>query len=200
MSTQNAPKKNKLAKDAEKLKLEVEGVGKKAKAEIESMVPQAEPEIEEVKGFIKKTIARINASGTNMRKEFVEFINRGSVIDLAVGVAVGGAFNSIVNSFVNDIVSPIVGLLVGGVNFSSLELHIPSLFNSNDGVTIAYGKFIQNVIQFLIVAWVFFVIVKMMNKINRKKDAENPLDEMVEAVASKDGVKLKKKTSDGKKS
>ncbi len=178
-----------------KPKIEVEGVGKKAKEELENMTPKIEVEAKEVKGFLKKTIQKINRSGTNMRKEFVEFINRGSVIDLAVGVAVGGAFNTIVNSFVNDIVSPVVGLLVGGVNFNSLSLHINSLFGGGDGVTIAYGKFIQNVIQFLIVAWVFFIMIKMMNKINRKKDAaaENPLEEMVEAVASKDGISLKKK-------
>ena len=134
----------------------------------ESRVDKIKVEEEKVKGFFH----RINVKGTNIRKEFVEFINRGSVIDLAIGVAVGGAFNSIVNSFVNDIVTPIVGLLAGGVNFNNLAIHIHNFFGANDEATIAYGKFIQSVLQFLIVAWVFFLMVKAMNSFHRKRDAE----------------------------
>ena len=127
-----------------------------------------ETEAEKVKGFFHK----INVKGTEIRKEFVEFINRGSVIDLAIGVAVGGAFNTIVNSFVNDIVTPIVGLLAGGVNFNNLAIHIHNFFGANDEATIAYGKFLQSVLQFLIVAWVFFLMVKAMNSFHRKRDVE----------------------------
>ena len=115
--------------------------------------------------------AREKSSG--FRKEFIEFINRGSVVDLAVGVAVGGAFTAIVNSLVNDIVMPIVGLIAGGVDFTTLTITIPNFFGGNTAAVIAYGNFIQNVVEFLIIAWVIFMIVKAMNRINRKKDAKN---------------------------
>ena len=120
----------------------------------------------------KEALGKARKSGSSFRKEFVEFINRGSVVDLAVGVAVGGAFTAIVNSLVNDIIMPIVGLLAGGVDFTDLAIRIPNFFGANDEAVIAYGNFIQNVIEFLIIAWVIFMIVKAMNRINRKKDAK----------------------------
>ena len=107
----------------------------------------------------------------SFKEEFIEFINRGSVVDLAVGVAVGGAFTAIVNSLVNDIVMPIVGLLLGGVDFTGLAIRIPNFFGTGDAAVIAYGNFIQNVIEFLIVAWVIFMIIKAMNRLNEKRDA-----------------------------
>lgn len=106
-----------------------------------------------------------------LKEEFIEFINRGSMIDLAVGVAVGGAFTAIVNSLVNDIVMPIVGLIAGGVDFTSLAIRIPNFFGTGDEAVIAYGNFIQNVVQFLIIAWVIFMIIKAMNRLNRRLDA-----------------------------
>ena len=118
----------------------------------------------------KVSIAREKNSG--FKKEFIEFINRGSVVDLAVGVAVGGAFTTIVNSLVNDMVMPIVGLLGGGVNFRDLKLVIPNFFGGDTEAVIAYGNFLQNVVEFLIIAWVIFMIVKAMNRINRKRDAK----------------------------
>ena len=105
-----------------------------------------------------------------LKEEFIEFINRGSMIDLAVGVAVGGAFTAIVNSLVNDIVMPVVGLLLGGVDFTNLAIRVPNFFGTGDEAVIAYGNFIQNVIQFLIIAWVIFMIIKGMNRLNRVKD------------------------------
>ena len=105
-----------------------------------------------------------------MKEEFIEFINRGSMIDLAVGVAVGGAFTMIVNSLVNDIVMPIVGLLLGGVDFTSLAIRIPNFFGTGDEAVIAYGNFIQNVVEFLVIAWVIFMVIKGMNRINRRRD------------------------------
>ncbi len=120
----------------------------------------------------KKTLEKAKNSGSGFRKEFIEFINRGSVVDLAVGVAVGGAFTAIVNSLVNDIIMPIVGLVAGGVDFTGLAIRIPNFFGTGDEAVIAYGNFIQNVIQFLIIAWVIFMIIKAMNRINRKKDAK----------------------------
>ena len=95
------------------------------------------------------------------------------MIELAVGVAVGGAFTTIVNSLVNDIVMPIVGLVAGGVDFTGLAIRVPNFFGTGDEAVIAYGNFIQNVIQFLIIAWVIFMIIKAMNRLNRKKEAKN---------------------------
>ncbi len=122
---------------------------------------------EKAKEALKKT--REKSSG--FKKEFIEFINRGSVVDLAVGVAVGGAFTAIVNSLVNDIVMPIVGLIAGGVDFTKLAIRIPNFFGTGDEAVIAYGNFIQNVVQFLVIAWVIFLVIKAMNRMNRKRDA-----------------------------
>lgn len=121
---------------------------------------------EDIKAKAKE--AREKSGG--FRKEFIEFINRGSVVDLAVGVAVGGAFTAIVNSLVNDIVMPIVGLICGGVDFTTLSLTIPRWIGTGEAAEIRYGAFIQNIIQFLIVAWVIFMIIKAMNRLNRLKD------------------------------
>lgn len=133
-------------------------------------------EVEEKKsgaaGKTKETLGKAREKSSGFKKEFIEFINRGSVVDLAVGVAVGGAFTAIVNSLVNDIIMPIVGLLMGGVDFTGLAIKIPNFFGTGDEAVIAYGNFIQNVIQFLIIAWVIFMIIKAMNRINRKKDAK----------------------------
>ena len=119
---------------------------------------------------IKEKAHSVREKNSGFRKEFIEFINRGSVVDLAVGVAVGGAFTAIVNSLVNDIIMPIVGLIGGGVNFTDLKLVIPNFFGGNTEAVIAYGNFIQTSVEFLIIAWVIFMIVKAMNKINRAKD------------------------------
>lgn len=112
-----------------------------------------------------------------LKEEFIEFINRGSMIDLAVGVAVGGAFTAIVNSLVNDIVMPIVGLIAGGVDFTKLAIRIPNFFGTGDEAVIAYGNFIQNVVEFLIIAWVIFMIIKAMNRLNRRRDARKAAKE-----------------------
>ncbi len=98
-----------------------------------------------------------------MIKEFKEFISRGNVLDLAVGVIIGGAFNKIVTSLVDNILMPIIGLIIGGVDFSSLSFKIKD-------ATIAYGLFIQNIVDFLIVAFTIFMVVKAVNKLMRKKE------------------------------
>lgn len=120
----------------------------------------------------KEKLTKAHEKHSGVRKEFIEFINRGSVVDLAVGVAVGGAFTAIVNSLVNDIVMPIVGLIGGGVNFTDLRIVIPNFFGGDTEAVIAYGNFIQNVVQFLIIAWVIFMIIRAMNRFNRAKDAK----------------------------
>lgn len=125
----------------------------------------------------RETLKKARNGGSSFKKEFIEFINRGSVVDLAVGVAVGGAFTAIVNSLVNDIVMPIVGLVAGGVDFTGLAIRVPNFFGTGDEAVIAYGNFIQNVIQFLIIAWVIFMIIKGMNRLNRKRDKKAEAEE-----------------------
>ena len=125
---------------------------------------------EKVAGKTKEVLGKTREKSSGFKKEFIEFINRGSVVDLAVGVAVCGAFTAIVNSLVNDIIMPIVWLVAGGVDFTNLAIRIPNFFGTGDEAVIAYGNFIQNVIEFLIIAWVIFMIIKAMNRINRKKD------------------------------
>ncbi len=93
-----------------------------------------------------------------MFQEFKKFISKGNVVDLAVGVIIGGAFGKIVSSLVNDILMPIIGILIGGVDFSNLSLKIGD-------VKITYGMFIQNVIDFLIIAFCVFIFVKIVNKL-----------------------------------
>jgi len=122
-------------------------------------------------------LEEVREKSSGFRKEFVEFINRGSVVDLAVGVAVGGAFTAIVNSLVNDLVMPIAGLIMGGVDFTTLTLTIPGFAGGDNETVIRYGNFIQNVVEFLIVAWVIFMIIKGMNRLNRKRDAKKEAEE-----------------------
>lgn len=98
-----------------------------------------------------------------MLKEFKKFIAKGNVLDLAVGVIVGGAFSSIVTSLVNNIFTPLIGLIVGGVDFSSLSITFRD-------TKIMYGAFIQSVIDFLIVAFCLFIVVKAVNKVTHKKE------------------------------
>ena len=96
--------------------------------------------------------------------EFKEFISRGNVIDLAVGVIIGGAFGKIVSSLVENVIMPLVGMLLGGHDFTGLAITFGSAH-------VAYGVFIQNIIDFLIVAACIFVLVKVINKLNRKVKA-----------------------------
>ena len=110
-----------------------------------------------------------------MIKEFREFINKGNVMDLAVGVIIGGAFGAIVTSLVNDIIMPLIVWITGKADVSSLSVKIGE-------ATLAYGNFLQAIINFLIIAFVIFLIVKAMNKVIKKKEEEKP--------AKSDEVKL----------
>lgn len=110
-------------------------------------------------------------------QEFKEFISRGSVVDLAVGVIIGGAFTAIVNSLVNDIIMPVVGLIIGGIDFSELKYVITPATATTPEAAICYGAFIQNVVNFLLVAFVIFLLVKGINKFHRKKEVEEPVEE-----------------------
>lgn len=104
--------------------------------------------------------------------EFREFIARGNVIDLAVGVIIGAAFNKIVESLVNQVVMPPIGMLTGGIDFSKLQLVLKPddpATAANELVAIQYGAFINTLIQFIIVAWVIFLLVKLVNTMRRKQ-------------------------------
>lgn len=95
-------------------------------------------------------------------QEFKSFAMRGSVVDLSVGVIVGGAFGTIVNSLVGDVVMPLVGVATGGVNFSALKFTVGE-------ATIAYGKFMQATLSFLVVAFALFLVVKAMNALRKEE-------------------------------
>lgn len=110
-------------------------------------------------------------------KEFKEFAMRGNVIDMAVGVIMGGAFGKIVTSIVSDIIMPPIGFLIGGVNFSDLKIIIKQATTDAAGkaipaVTLNYGQFIQTVLDFLIIAFAIFLMVKGLNQLYKKKPEE----------------------------
>jgi large conductance mechanosensitive channel len=116
-----------------------------------------------------------------MLKEFKEFAMRGNVVDMAVGIIIGAAFGRIVSSFVNDVVMPPLGLLIGGLDFSNLFVNLgdgayDSLTAAEDAGApiIKYGLFINNVLDFVIVAIVIFLAIKGMNKLKREQEAAPP--------------------------
>ncbi len=135
-----------------------------------------------------------------MLNEFKKFISKGNVIDLAVGVIIGGAFGKIVSSLVNDILMPIIGAIIGGIDFSNLSITIGK-------AKITYGMFIQNVIDFLIIAFCIFIFIGAINKLTdmthklekgKKKDKEEEKEEIQETELSilkeiRDELKTKKK-------
>lgn len=100
-----------------------------------------------------------------MLQEFKTFIAKGNVLDLAVGVVIGAAFGKITTSLVEDIINPILGLLIGGVNFTDLKFVLKEGVGDAPEVAIKYGNFIQVLIQFLIISWVIFLIVKLANRL-----------------------------------
>jgi len=103
--------------------------------------------------------------------EFKEFISRGNVTDMAVGIIVGAAFTAIVKSLADDVITPLVGLLIGAIDFSSLSVTVHSVFFPDYSVTVAYGKFLQSIVSFFITAVCVFFLVKTLNAFRRKKDA-----------------------------
>lgn len=104
-------------------------------------------------------------------KEFKEFISRGSVIDLAVGIVVGGAFTAIVTSLVNDVIMPAIGFIMGGIDFTGLKLVLTPAADGAGEVAIMHGNFIQSIVNFLLIALVIFIVVKAINRFRTKKDA-----------------------------
>lgn len=111
-----------------------------------------------------------------MLNEFKKFISKGNVVDLAVGVVVGGAFSKIVSSLVNDIIMPLIGVIIGGIDFTNLSLKVGE-------ATINYGMFIQNIIDFLIISFCIFLVVKALNTLDdmtKKKLEKIKKEEKVE--------------------
>lgn len=109
----------------------------------------------------------------NFFDEFKKFIARGNVIDLAVGMIVGAAFTAIVSSLVDDMLMPLLGAIIGGINLSNLSIEIPWSLNG-DSPVIYYGRFLQAVINFVLIAFCIFLLVKLINKIIKKKEAAPP--------------------------
>ncbi len=107
----------------------------------------------------------------SMMSEFRDFAMRGNVVDMAVGIVIGGAFGKIVSSFVNDVLMPPIGLALGGVDFSDLALTLKEASGDVAAVTLNYGAFIQTVVDFIIIAFAIFMVVKAMNNLKKKEEA-----------------------------
>lgn len=107
----------------------------------------------------------------SLLKEFKEFANRGSIVDLATGVIIGGAFGKIVSSLVNDIIMPPIGLLLGDLPLKDLKFVLKQGAEANP-VTLNYGNFLLATVDFLIIAWVIFLMLKGLNKLKRKEEAK----------------------------
>ena len=105
-----------------------------------------------------------------MLKEFKEFAMRGNVVDMAIGIIIGAAFGKIISSFVSDVIMPPIGLLLGNVDFSSLAITLKEKTAVAQAVSIKYGIFINTVLDFIIVAFVIFLVIKQMNRLQKKKE------------------------------
>ncbi len=112
--------------------------------------------------------------------EFKEFVAKGNVVDLAVGVIIGGAFGKIVTSLVSDIIMPLVGLLIGNINISAASWTVQTAADK-EPVVVAYGMFLQNIIDFLIIALCIFIIIKVIGAASRKRKAEEEEEKEEEA-------------------
>ena len=135
---------------------------------------------------MKKENKILKKSGSTL-KEFKEFISKGNIFDMAVGVIIGGAFGKIVTSLVNDIIMPLVGIIIGGHDFTGLVAKVGT-------AEITYGVFIQNVVDFLIVALCIFFVVKAMSKFKKKEEAApaEPSEEVLLLREIRDSLKKNK--------
>ena len=129
-------------------------------------------------------------------QDFKDFINKGSVVDLAVGVIIGSAFGKIVSSLVADIIMPIVGLIGGGVNFSDLYWEIPNFFGADTAARINYGNFLQNIVDFLIIALAIFFFIRLISKAQSKLRAEKAEATAEEAKQEDEQTKLLREIRD----
>ena len=122
----------------------------------------------------------------SMMSEFKDFAMKGNVVDMAVGIVIGGAFGKIVSSFVADVLMPPIGLLLGNVDFSDLAITLKAASEGGEAVLMKYGAFIQTVVDFVIIAFAIFMVVKAMNSL-KKKEAAAPA---APAAPSKEEVLL----------
>jgi len=104
--------------------------------------------------------------------EFRDFAMRGNVVDMAVGIVIGGAFGKIVSSFVGDVLMPPLGLLLGGVDFTDLAITLSAAADGAPAVLLSYGKFVQTIVDFVIIAFAIFLVVKAMNTLKKKEEAK----------------------------
>ncbi len=109
-----------------------------------------------------------------MIKEFKEFAVKGNAIDMAVGIIIGAAFGKIVSSFVGDIIMPPIGALLGGADFTTLAVTVKAAVGDKPAVMMSYGKFIQTIVDFVIIAFAIFIAVKAMNSLKKKEQAAPP--------------------------
>ncbi len=126
--------------------------------------------------------------------EFKEFISKGNVLDMAVGVIIGGAFSKIVSSLVNDVMMPLIGIIIGGHNFTNLSIKVGN-------AKIMYGSFLQNVVDFLIVAFCLFTVIKIINRFKKKQEKnenkekiKTPSEEVILLSEIRDLLKTDKTT------
>ncbi len=131
-----------------------------------------------------------------MMSEFKEFAMRGNVVDMAVGIVIGGAFGKIVSSFVSDVLMPPLGILMGGVDFKDLAVVLKQAVGEVPAVTLNYGAFIQTVVDFLIIAFAIFMVIKAMNNLKKKKEVapEEPAklsDEVILLTEIRDSLRNK---------
>jgi len=130
-------------------------------------------------------------------QEFKAFAMRGNVVDMAVGIIIGAAFGKIVSSIVSDVIMPPIGLLVGGIDFSNLSITLKEAVDNSPAVVIKYGVFINTVIDFIIVAWAIFMVIKTMTSLKKKEEAKpaappKPSDEVVLLSEIRDILKSSK--------
>ena len=137
-----------------------------------------------------------------MLEEFKKFAMRGNVVDLAIGVIIGVAFGGIVNSLVADVIMPVIGAVTGGLDFSNYFIRLSSKVTADSlveakkqGAVLAWGSFLSIVINFIIIAWVLFLVVKLMNRVMRAEEAKPPAPSRQEQLLTeiRDALKAERK-------
>ncbi|MFH0818886.1 MAG: large-conductance mechanosensitive channel protein MscL [Patescibacteria group bacterium] len=128
-----------------------------------------------------------------MFKEFKEFAIKGNMIDMAVGIIIGAAFGKIVSSLVTDVIMPPIGAILGGIDFSNLTITLKKATETTEAITLNYGLFINSVINFLIISFAIFIVVKQINKFRKKEKAKpnKPTEEALLLREIRDFVKKK---------
>jgi large conductance mechanosensitive channel len=121
--------------------------------------------------WTKKTL---RGKTMSMASEFKDFAMKGNVVDMAVGIVIGGAFGKIVSSFVADVLMPPIGIMLGNVDFSDLAITLQAASDGGEAVLLKYGVFIQTVVDFIIIAFAIFMVVKAMNSMKKKEEAAPP--------------------------